>query len=504
MNNNKDFSFETNPPSTARQELTTTAESEIFAFVRGDSSVETKEQQTRRQEMDRFLSSTFSDKEYIERLIDSAKKRNLDTDVNGIYTKYLLYKKTKIELDDLQALRKSIAREISGPPTPSIIEKVVRLKNDIQKKNAEVISKVEDAYSTALTIPNVLMQDVPIGNETRNRILRAEGNKPQFDFTPRDHVEIGELLDIIDIERATKVSGTRFGYLKNEGVLLEFALVQLAMKNLVSKSFTPIIPPALIKQEITQGLGYWQGEGNENYYLVSDFELEGPEKGQPLPLYLVGTGEHSVVPMHKDEVINEKDLPKKYVAFSPCFRREAGSYGKDVRGILRVHQFDKVEMVAFVRPGDDEMERRKLLELSEGLMQALELPYQVVQLASGDLGFPSAETIDIETWIPSQSQYRETHSISTTTDFQARRLNIRYEDIEKASARSTTKPEKSREEVAEVLTPVRKYVHILNGTAFAIGRTIIAILENFQEEDGSVKIPEVLQKYTGFSEIKPR
>jgi len=234
----------------------------------------------------------------------------------------------------------------------------------------------------------------------------------------------------------------------------------------------------LIKKEITEGLGYWQAGGNENYYLVSDYQglLSGGEVSNPL--YLVGTGEHSTVPMHKDEIFEEKSLPKKYVAFSSCFRREAGTYGKDTKGILRVHQFDKVEMVVFCKPEDDEKILQKMLSYSESLMKDLGLPFQIVTLAAGDIGFPTKKTYDIEVWLPGQNKYRETHSISTTADYQARRLNIKY----KTSVGN-------------------KFVHILNGTAFALGRTIIAILENYQQEDGSVVIPEVLQKWMGKDRI---
>ncbi|QQG43554.1 MAG: serine--tRNA ligase [Candidatus Daviesbacteria bacterium] len=376
--------------------------------------------------------------------------------------------------DELRHKRNEIAKR------KELSEEGRVLKDKIKKAEEENFKAWEAYRKTELQIPNIPLEDVPQGDETKNKVLRQIGITPEI-ATPKDHVELGELLDIIDISRATKISGTRFSYLKNEGVILELALVQYAMEALVKEGFTPVIPPVLIKKDITEGLGYWHGGGNENYYFVRDFELEGDEKGQPLDLYLIGTGEHSIVPMHMDETLEKDELPKRYAAFSTCFRREAGSYGKDTRGILRVHQFDKVEMVQFVKPEDDQNARRKMLTITEGLVKTLGLPYQVVQLASSDLGFPSAETIDIETWIPSQGRYRETHSISTTTDFQSRRLNIKYQDG------------------AE-----KKFVHILNGTAFAIGRMIIAILENFQQEDGSVKIPEVLQKYTGFAEIRPK
>ena len=287
-------------------------------------------------------------------------------------------------------------------------------------------------------------------------------------FKTRDHLELGEGLDVIDVKRAAKVSGTRFGYLKHEAALLEFALIQLAMETLIKEGFIPVIPPVLIKRDVMRGLGYMEHGADEDMFAI---EKDG--------LLLAGTAEHTVIAMHKDETFNKKDLPKRYVGFSSAFRREAGSYGKDTKGILRVHQFDKVEMVSFVTPEDDDKEHEYLLSLEEKFFQSLEIPYQVVKMCTGDLGFPTARKYDIEAWIPSQTKYREVTSASTTTDFQARRLNIKYQDGSE-----------------------RKYVHILNGTAFAIGRTLIAILENFQQEDGSILVPRVLQKYTRFSEIR--
>jgi len=365
------------------------------------------------------------------------------------------------------------------------IKKGKDLKERLEKEERELKLLEEQLKEFLLKIPNLPLKEVPVGDESKNEIIKKVGKPREFKFEPRDHLILGELLDIIDVVRAVKVSGSRFGYLKNEGVLLEFGLIQFVMEKLKDHKFIPLIPPVLIKREITEGLGYWQQGGNENYYFVRDYELSENEQIRSLDLYLAGTGEHSVVPMHKDETFLGKNLPKRYVIFSPCFRREAGSYGKDTRGIFRVHQFDKVEMVSFVKPEDDRREREKLILLVEDMMQNLGLPYQLVRLATGDLSFPSAETIDIETWIPSQKKYRETHSISTTTDFQARRLNIKFQEDSGAD----------RE---------KKFVHILNGTAFAIGRILIAIIENYQEEDGSVTIPKILQKYIGKTVIKPK
>jgi seryl-tRNA synthetase len=244
---------------------------------------------------------------------------------------------------------------------------------------------------------------------------------------------------------------------------LEFALVQLALETLMKEGFIPVVPPVLIKTEVMRGLGYMENGGDEDMFHI---EKDG--------FTLVGTAEHSIVPMHSDEVFLGKDLPRRYVGFSTAFRREAGSYGKDTKGILRVHQFDKVEMVSYVKEGEDDKEQDFLLSLEEKLFQALEVPYQVIKMCTGDLGFPAARKFDIEAWMPGQNKYREVTSVSTITDFQSRRLSIKYQDeIEK------------------------KYALILNGTAFAIGRTLIAVLENHQQEDGSVLIPKVLQKYMG-------
>lgn len=430
-------------------------------------------------------------KENLDKVKKSIEARKADVDLDQLLKLDDQRRDLITKVDELRAKRNAFSHM---RPDQSQLGHLQDLKEDLEKLEPD-LKKIENKLEELmLGIPNVPVEGVPEGDPSNNKILKQEGTLPKFDFTPKDHVELGELLDIIDIPRAAKVSGTRFGYLKNQGALLEFALIQFALKTLAKEGFIPIIPPALIRKEITDGLGYWHGRidekhtANENYYLVSDPEEH--EQG----LYLIGTGEHAVVPMHSDEVLDESELPKKYVAFSPCFRREAGSYGKDTKGILRVHQFDKVEMVEFVKPEEDEAQRGKMLSIAEGLMQSLGLPYQVVQLAAGDLSFPGAETMDIETWIPSQGKYRETHSISTTTDFQARRLNIRFKMKQPGSMALMGVGGGHRIE----------YVHILNGTAFAIGRMIIAILENFQAEDGSVKIPEVLQKYTGFSEIKPK
>lgn len=413
---------------------------------------------------------------YIRDNLDKVKKAIADKKANvNLDRLFELEEKRKVllrKVDELRAQRNEAAKNKD-------IETGKRIKEELEGPERDFHEVDKEWIQLNYQVPNVPLDDVPEGDASNFETLHKEGSETKLSFAPRDHVELGEMLDIIDLPRAAKVSGARFAYLKNEGVLLELALIQYVINKLRDRGFIPIIPPTLIRINMTENLGYWHGRidnehtANENYYLVKD---------PPEDKYLIGTGEHAVVPIHFDEIFSEKDLPKKYVAFSSCYRREIGTGGQDIRGILRVHQFEKVEMVAFVKPEDDEKVRKEMLDLVEEIMKELELPYQIKKLPSGDMSFPAAETIDIETWIPSQNLYRETHSISTTTDFQARRLKTRFKDKEGSI----------------------EFVHILNGTAVAIGRMIIAILENFQQEDGSVKIPEVLQKYTGFSEIKPK
>ncbi len=351
---------------------------------------------------------------------------------------------------------------------------ILRKEKVVLKKNEDKLKKIEaDLFKLMLEIPNPAKPDVKIGkDEKENQVIKTVAKKTKFNFKFKDYLTIAENLDLIDTKRAAKVSGTRFGYLKNEAVLLEFALVCYAFETLKKQGFVPVIPPVMISERAMSAMGYIEHGGEEETYHFK------PDK-----LYFVGTSEQSIGPMHADEILSEKELPKRYVAFSTCFRREAGSYGKDTRGIFRVHQFDKVEMFSLTKPENSDKEHEYLLSLEEKLMAGLELPYQVVKMCTGDLGAPAARKYDIEAWIPSQARYRETHSTSTCTDFQARRLNIRYKDLK---------------------TGKNEFVHTLNGTAFAIGRIIIAILENYQQKDESVTIPKVLQKYIGIKIIKRR
>lgn len=317
------------------------------------------------------------------------------------------------------------------------------------------------------SVPNIVADDVLIDPDpTHNQVIREVGTRPTFAFAPRDYLTIAETLDCIDIPRAAKVSGSRFGYLKGIAAQLEFALLQFAFQRLTAHGFTPVVPPVLVRADVLRGVGYLEAGGTlERYRLEKD------------GLYLLGSAEQSLVPMHMDETFAADALPRRYAGFSTAFRREAGAYGRDTRGIFRVHQFDKLELVSFARPDQGDAEHVQLLAIEEELLQALGLPYRVLRLVSGDTAFPLARTYDIECWLPSERRYRETHSCSTALDFQARRLNIRYR-----SGRDTG------------------FVHTLNATGLAIGRTLIAIIEHYQTERG-FRIPDVLAPLVGTNEV---
>lgn len=350
------------------------------------------------------------------------------------------------------------------------IERGKQIKVDLSGLKAD-LSRVDKELEEMLwKLPNPAMPDVPVGkNENENVEVRKWGEIPKFDFAPKAHWQLGESLDLIDTQRAGKVSGTRFGYLKNEGVLLELALLNFGLKKLIEKGFTPVLPPVMIAKEVMSALGYNNYGFDETYQIVDE------------DLVLVATAEHALVPYYKDEILTEGDLPKRFIGFSSAFRKEAGSYGKDTKGILRVHQFNKLEMVSFCKPEDSQKEHEFILEIEEELMQTLKIPYHVTQMCTGDLGDPAAAKFDIGAWFPSENIYRETHSCSNCTDYQARRLNIRF-----------------KRKTGEI-----EFVHILNGTAFS-ERPILAILENYQKPDGTVEVPEVLRQFVSKDIISPK
>jgi seryl-tRNA synthetase len=407
-----------------------------------------------------------------ERVKEGCRKKQVKVDVDRFLEIDKKRKELMLALEDVRAQKNKANEEIKQMHEKAdrevVILKMRELDTNSDRIEAE-FKEVDAEFQNMMSqIPNLPADGVPEGkDESENKEIRKWGQIPEFGFPVKSHFELGESLDIIDTQRAAKVAGTRFGYLKNEGVLLEMALLNFGFKALVEKGFVPILPPVMIQKDVLFGLGYNNRGFEETYCLDND------------NLCLVATAEHAIVPYFKDEVLAESELPKRFVGFSAAFRREAGSYGKDTKGILRVHQFNKLEMVSFCKPEDSQKEHELMLKIEEELMQALKLPYRVVQMCSGDLGDPAAAKYDVEAWFPSENKYRETHSTSNCTDYQARRLNTRF-----------------KRQSGEI-----EYVHILNGTAFS-ERPILAILENYQQKDGSVQVPEVLQKYTGFKEIK--
>jgi len=379
-------------------------------------------------------------------------------------------------LEDMRAQKNKASKEIAQTKVEKEKKKIILKMRELDRNSdrlSKTLKELEEKFNNLmLSFPNLPQEDVPLGkNEGENVVLRKVGvvsPRLKFDFKAKDYLELAERLDLIDVKRAAKISGTRFGFIKKEAALLEFALINFAFDNLVKGGFIPVIPPVMMKAEMMKGMGYIeQTDQEEAYYLLKD------------DLFLSGTAEQPIGAMHAGEIFEEKELPRRYVGFSTCFRREAGAYGKDTKGIFRVHQFDKVEMFSFSKPEDSRKEHQFFLEMEENLMKSLKIPYRVVQMCTGDLGFPTASKYDIESWLPSENRYRETHSTSNCTDFQARRLNIRY----------LAKDNKLN------------FVHTINGTAFAIGRTLIAIIENYQQKDGSVLVPEALEKYLKFKKI---
>ncbi|HKZ56536.1 MAG TPA: serine--tRNA ligase, partial [Thermodesulfovibrionales bacterium] len=328
----------------------------------------------------------------------------------------------------------------------------------------------EKAKAFLLNMPNIPHESVPVGrDETENAEIRKWGEPRQFDFEPMNHWDIGEILEIIDFERASKIAGARFAIMKGMGARLERALMNFMLDLNTSKGYKEIFPPIIVNRDSMIGTGQLPK------FVHELFTIADPE------FYLIPTAEVPVTNIHRNEILREEDLPIYYTAYTPCFRREAGSYGKDVRGLIRQHQFNKVELVKFVKPEDSFHELESLTRDAEDILQKLGLPYRVVSLCTGDLGFAASKTYDIEVWLPGQQRYREISSCSNFTDFQARRASIRFK---KEGKKGT------------------EFVHTLNGSGLAIGRTLIAILENYQQKDGSVVVPEALRSYMGIEVIK--
>lgn len=370
-----------------------------------------------------------------------------------------------------KARQNEVSRQIptlSGAEKDTLLDEMKVLSSE-RKKDEEVLAESLAKFTEIIqSLPNPPHPKAPDGaSDEENVVLRTEGERPVFGFTPKEHWELAEELDILDTERSAKVSGSRFYYMRNELAILQRALIQWAFMEVVKKGYSATIPPFLTRKEAIEGTGYFAKDEN---YVVNPGEDD---------LYLIGTSEVPMTSFYAGEVIDLSDGPKKFVSYSPCFRREAGSYGKDTKGIFRVHQFEKVEMVIFCAPEDSDAMHEEIREIEEDLLKQLGIHYQVVNVCCGDLGGSATKKYDLEAWLPGQGQYREMTSTSICTDYQSRRLNTRHKT---ASGKN-------------------QYVYTLNGTAVS-SRPLVAIMENFQQEDGSIKIPEVLVPLCGFDTIK--
>ena len=368
------------------------------------------------------------------------------------------------EVEDLRAEQNRASRAIgsaSADDKERRIEEVRRVSDRLKELDPALLGADEQVSALLDRLPNLPHDSVPEGEtDEDNEVLREIGQRPEFGFEPRDHVDLGTALDVIDLERGARLSGTRFAYLLGGAAVVQFALIRYCLDRLQPKGFLPVIPPVLVREDAMYGTGFLPTDEAQIYVTRED------------DLYLVGTSEVALAGLHQGELFEPGSLPRRYVGYSTCFRREAGAHGKDTRGIFRVHQFDKVEMFSFTEPGASWDEHEFLLSCEEELVQGLELPYRVANVCTGELGASAAKKYDIEVWLPGQGRYRELTSCSNTTDYQARRLGVR------------------------VRTPDgNRPAHTLNGTACAIGRTLIALLENHQREDGSVALPELLHPY---------
>ncbi|MDT0395493.1 MULTISPECIES: serine--tRNA ligase [Streptomyces] len=377
-----------------------------------------------------------------------------------------------VRFDELRAEQRSLGRLIpkaSGDEKAELLKRAGQLAADVKAADADRDAAATETQDLLLRLSNLVHPDVPVGGEEDFVTLETHGDIRDFDaegFAPKDHLELGQLLGAIDVERGAKVSGSRFYFLTGVGALLELALVNAAMAQATAAGFTPMLTPALVRPQSMAGTGFLGQAAQDVYHLDKD------------DLYLVGTSEVALAAYHMDEILDADRLPLRYAGFSPCFRREAGSHGKDTRGIFRVHQFDKVEMFSYVAPEDSRAEHQRLLEWEKQWLTSLELPFRVIDVASGDLGSSAARKYDCEAWIPTQGKYRELTSTSDCTEYQSRRLSIRVREDKKVRPLAT-----------------------LNGTLCAVPRTIVAILENHQQADGSVRVPEVLRPYLGGREI---
>lgn len=422
-------------------------------------------------------------RENLEKVKKDTANKNRSVDFDRLIELDDLRKKSQTEMDSMRAKKNEIADKMQKERDDKLIEEGKKLKEDSASLEKEYEEINNEFLSILMSVPNVVDDDVVVGkDESENVVLRKWGEPKQYTFPIKDHVEIGKELDLIDVEKSSEITGARFFYLKNEAVLMQFGIIQLVLETLTNKDtiselakkvgnpfdnpFTPMIVPMMVKPNVMKKMDRLDPI-DERYVMPSD------------ELVLVGSAEHTLGPLHMDEIIDQKKLPIRYIGYSSAFRREAGSYGKDMKGILRTHQFDKLEIETFTTKENGRNEQDLIIALQEYLIQKLEIPYQVVSICTGDMGKPDFRQIDMECWIPSQGKYRETHTSDYVSDYQSRRLNTRYKD------------EKGEKE----------FVHMNDATVFAIGRILIAILENYQQEDGSIAIPEVLQKYMGGKKV---
>ena len=409
-------------------------------------------------------------KEKPETIKEMLKARSVDFDLDGLIESDLKRREFIIKTDELRKKKNQVAQEIAqkkkvGEDASAILAEMKNVSSELIKLETEQ-NEIENTYSKlAFTIPNLIDKTVPVGpDETANKEIRKWGSVPEFDFKPSDHIDISEKLDLVDLERAAKVAGARFYYLKNDLVRLNQSLIHYALDFLSNKEYSLVQPPYMINRESMEGA-----------VIADDFE-EVIYKVEDEDLFMIGTSEHAMASMHSKEIIEGKDLPLRYAGVSPCFRKEAGAHGRDQKGIFRVHQFDKIEQFVFSRPEDSWKEHEKMLEIAEEFYQKLEIPHKVMLLSTGDMGKISAKTYDIEAWMAGQNAYREIVSCSNCLDYQARRLKIRFRD-------------KTNEDT--------QYLHTLNSTLIATTRVMVSIMENFQTKDGHIRIPKILQSYMG-------
>ncbi len=407
-----------------------------------------------------------------EILKENLKKRFSDIDVDELAEMDKNVRKLKMDLDELLAKKNKLSKEIGKRKSKNeSADDLIESVNDINSQIDTLERSYNEAYDTFMKkwflVPNLLDDDVPFGeDESANVEIRRWGELKEFSFKPLEHYEIAQKLDILDFERAAKLSGSRFVIYKGDGARLERALINFMLDLHTKKhGYKEIFPPYIVNYEIMEGTGQFPKFIDEAY------ETDGQ--------YLIPTAEVPLVNMHRKELLDESKLPIKYVAYTACFRKEAGSYGKDVKGIIRQHQFNKVELVQFTKPENSNKALEKLTHDAEEVLQLLGLPYRVVVLSSGDIGFSAAKTYDIEVWLPGQAKFREISSCSNTRDFQARRSSIKFKGKDKK----------------------KQFVHTLNGSGVAVGRCLVAIIENYQQKDGSVKIPEALMRYFGKERI---